>query len=106
MTVSKEDLLKPRLPEADVDVPGLGTVRIRALSRGEVLKLREFTDLEVIERKIIATGMVAPSLTEEEVAMWADAAPAGDIEIVSEAIAKLSGLDKGAERSAVSTFPH
>ena len=105
MAVSREDLFRPRLAEQDVDVPTLGTVRIRALSRGEVLKLRELGDLELIEQTIIATAMVDPVLTLEDVTRWAAVSPASELELVSEAIAKLSGLDEGAERAAVATFP-
>lgn len=105
MAVSRDELFRARLNEADVDVPGLGTVRIRALSRGEALELRKLEDLEEIEQRIIAAAMVDPALTLEDVARWAACSPASELEIVSEAIARLSGLDKGAERAAVSTFP-
>jgi hypothetical protein len=105
MAVSRDDLFRARLNTKDVDVPGLGTVRVRALSRGEVLELKKMEDLEQIERTIIATAMVDPALSMDDVAQWAAVSPASEIELVSEEIARLSGLDKGAERAAVSTFP-
>lgn len=113
MGIDKEALLKDRLNEAEVEVPGIGTVRVRGLSRGEVISMQKATDNEhtldgprvlVIERKMIALGMIEPQLTEDEVKQWQKAAPANEIDPVMAKISELSGLDKGAGKAAMRSF--
>lgn len=106
--MDKDLLLKPRLAEEDVPIPGVGTVRVRALSRGEVMAARKATDdnpdgprLLTLERKMLALAMVDPKLTESEVGEWQKAAGAGELDIVTEVVQRLSGLDKGADKSGV-----
>lgn len=101
MTVDRELLLKPRLPEDDVDVPGIGTVRVRGLNRVEVMTMQAVTAIEDRERKMLAAGMVDPKLTESEAGKWQKASPGGEIEPVSTRIAELSGLVEGADKSGL-----
>ena len=100
MTVDKAALFAPRLPEADVDVPGVGTIRVRALSRAEGMRIKDMKGTEATERLILAMGMVDPALTEAEVGQWMKAAPAAEIEPVSLKIAELSGLLDGSAQGA------
>jgi hypothetical protein len=106
----KESLFKPRLPEDDVDLPGIGTIRVRGLSRAEVMVMRKATDTAdnldgprvlVLERKMIAAAMVDPELTEAEVGQWQTAATAGELEPVTDRIQELSGMVEGAGKSGV-----
>lgn len=111
--MDKETLFKPRLNEAEVDIPGVGTVRVRGLSRVEVMSIRTAADNDpatldgkravVLERKMVALAMVDPKLSETEVARWQDAAPAGELEPVTDKISELSGLSEGASKSGVPT---
>lgn len=100
--LSKDQLLKGRLPEREVEIPDLGTVRVRGLSRAEVLKLQKLglDNVGALERKIVHLGLVDPALTEAEVDTWYEAAPGGELEPVSKAIQELSGLVEGAEKAA------
>jgi hypothetical protein len=111
--VDKDLLLKPRLAEADVEIPGLGTVRVRALSRAEVLLVRKATDNAegidgpralVLERKMLATAMVDPVLTEAEVGQWQQASAAGELEPVTRRIQELSGMLETSAKEAVKEF--
>lgn len=97
----KSRLLKPRLPEADVEVPGVGTVRVRGLTRDEVLVMRKATDNAnsidgprtlVLERKMLASAMVDPPMTEAEIGQWQKAAPAGELEPITHKVQELSGM--------------
>lgn len=108
--MDKAKLFAPRLPEADVEVPGLGvTVRVRGLSRVEVLAMRKATDNEntldgprvlVLERKMLAAGMVDPELTEAEAGRWQAASAAGELEPVVNKIQELSGLLEDSGKAA------
>jgi hypothetical protein len=89
----KERFLKARLPERDVDVDGVGTVRVRSLSRAEAGRLKEFVDNpEAGEVFVLATGLVDPVLSEDEVRQWQAAATSAEVEEVTTAILGLSGL--------------
>lgn len=105
--IDKEALFKPRLPEQAVDIPDVGEVRIRALSRSEVLAFRKRQlgdDVAAMERAMIAAALVQPALTEDEVGQWQAASAAGELEPLTNAIAELSGMDKAATKEAIKQF--
>lgn len=106
MTVDKKQLFKPRLPEAEVEVDG-GTVRVRGLSRIEVLLVQAAEGTAAQERRILRYGMVEPTVTETEAEKWQKAAPGGnggDLERVTGRIAELSGMAPAAEKDAYRNF--
>ena len=99
--MDKETFLKPRLPEADVDIPGVGAVRVRGLSRLEALQIQSGKqDMAALERAVIRLGLVDPALTPDEIDAWYAAAPAGEIVPIVSAIHDLSGLKEGAAKAA------
>lgn len=104
----KARLFKPRLDEEELELEGVGTVRIRALSREEVADAREDNvdrkdnvDYTGYEHQLIATSMVDPELTPDEVARWARAAPAGELVKVMDRIRELSKLDEESSKSDI-----
>lgn len=97
----KARLLKPRLPEAEVDVPGIGVVRVRGLNRVEAMAIQGTKGEEAIERKIIAFSC---GITEAEAGEWQKAGTAGELDEVSSKIAELSGLYDGAPKEAVKSL--
>lgn len=108
--MDKELLFKPRLEERDVEVAGVGTVRIRALTRDEVADTRERhhhgndpDDLDVTgyEDELVSLSLVDPALTPEEVRRWSAAAPAGELVMIMAAIRDLSALGEEAAKSRV-----
>jgi phosphoribosylformylglycinamidine (FGAM) synthase-like enzyme len=108
--VNKEALFKPRLSEETFEIEGLGEVRIRSLSRSEMLKIRNKRQegaLEVVEmeRLLLSTALVEPALTEDEVRQWQDASAAGELEPITRAIMRISGLEDAAPKDAVKRFP-
>lgn len=106
MTVTKELLLKSRLEEADVEIPGVGTVRVRALSRAEVLDVQKLQDKGTarMERRMLSLAMVDPQLTEAEVGEWQQASAAGEMEPVGLKVQELSGMLEGADKAAYKEF--
>jgi hypothetical protein len=101
--VDKQTLLAAgRLPEDDVQLPGVGTVRVRGLTRKELLELRVDVDKGLsIEQRMLAFGMVDPALSPEEAVVWQQISPANEIEMVTDAIGRLTGLGQGATKSHV-----
>ena len=106
MTVDKELLFKPRLPEADVELEGFGVVRVRGLSRSEVLAIQKIagSGTDVLERKMLAAALVDPRMTEGEVRQWQDAAPAGELEPITDKVQELSGVSSGAAKEVYRAF--
>lgn len=100
--MDKELLFQPRLPEDEVPIPGVGTVRVRGLSRWEVLAAQreQSKGAGAMERVMLRFGLVDPVLTEDEVARWQKSSPAGEIEPVARRIAVLSGIAPGADKEA------
>jgi hypothetical protein len=105
--MDKELLFKPRLDEADVEIAGVGTVRVRALSRFEVISITKASDLDAdgprlltLERKMLAAAMLDPVLTESEVKRWQEASAAGEMVKLIETIQRMSGMLEGVDKDA------
>lgn len=105
---SLDELITRDLEETDVELPSGQRVRVRALSRAEVLRIQKASrgdgdtvDAARIERMTLALGMVEPRMTEEQVGAWQAASKAGDvIGRATSAIRSLSGMDSDAPREA------
>lgn len=105
MPVDKAALLTKRFGVEDVEVPGVGTVQVRALTRAEALSVQGVEmDAEVLEQKLIAMAMVDPQLTEPEVKEWQGCATAGEIQIIVEAIVRISGMEGYTAKAAYANF--
>lgn len=102
MTVDKAALFTRRLTEEDIELPGVGTIRVRALSRAEALQVTDKKmPVELMEQKLLSMAMVDPVMSEQDVRAWQEAAGAGELEPVTEVIQRLSGLRKEAAKSGV-----
>jgi len=103
MTLTREQLLARKVGRAEpLDLPeGGGTVMVRGLTRAEALEMNDLKTVEERDNFIIATGLVEPKLSVEEVREWAAEASAGDTTAISMRIAELSGMAEGAGKSGV-----
>lgn len=100
MTVDKATLLARRLGEGEHEIEGVGTVRLRGLSRAEVLEIRKLGDTAKADRRMVSLALVEPALTEAEVRAWQENSTPGEIEALTVAIAELSGMGVGAAKDA------
>jgi hypothetical protein len=110
----KARLLGDRLAQEDVDIPGVGTIRVRGLSHEEVLLMQKTfgstanvdgSRALLIQRRLIAAGMVQPKMTEAEVHRWQRNAKFGELDLASDAISRLSGLEEAAVKTAHKSVP-
>ncbi len=101
--MDKEKLFVDRIGLEDYEVPGLGTIKLRALNRFQALLIAECKSTEQREIKMLKWGLVDPELTDAEIKRWYAASPAGEIENISKAIARLSGLMEGAAKEQFPT---
>lgn len=99
--IDREAFLKHRLGERTVELPGVGMVRVRGLSREEAFSLKKEADVEAMERKLVEIAMVEPKLSADDVAEWYAHAPAGEIDLIVGPIQELSALNEGAPKSGV-----
>lgn len=103
--MDKAALIARRIPERDVVIPGVGTVRVRGLTRAEALLVRHDVDGEVEkERMILALTMLDPPMTVEDASAWQDGSPAGEIEPITDVVMELSGMVSGSAKRAVKDF--
>lgn len=88
-------LSTPRFEEHTESIDGVGAITYRALSRDEVLNGRERNKGKTtaeIECYLVSLAMVDPVLTPEDVAQWQRMSPAGELERITTAIMRLSGM--------------
>ncbi len=109
--VSKEALLSKRVEtetgfaEEHVEIPGMGEVRVRGLSRLETLQIgRSTQDPGKAERMALAMGLVEPAMTEAEVAKWQKSCTSMELEPVYLAIGRLSGMLGDSAKQAYKEF--
>ena len=102
MTVDKAALLARRLGEDEHEIEGFGSVRLRSLSRAEVLALQKLNDTAESDRRMVSLCLIGPfTLTEDEVGIWQENSPPMEIERLTVAIRDLSGMGPGAAKSGV-----
>ena len=100
---SFDDLVSGSLDDdaQDVTLPSGKVVRVRGLSRHELLFNGKGTDdSQVIEARNVKSCLVEPKLTIHQVERWQRSSKAGgDFKVLSEVIRDLSGLGEGADKS-------
>jgi hypothetical protein len=94
----KAALFTVSLPVEDYELPDVGTIKIRGLSRREAVRLDNAPDAAARDVIIFRAGIVEPALTENEIRRMMDARPAGELEDLSRRIAELSRLLPGADQ--------
>lgn len=100
--ITKEQLLEQRFGVREYEIPGVGAIKVRSLTRGEALEVvGKELDKGASERFLLSKGLVEPSLTEADVKVWQDNSPAGEIQEIAKLITELSGLSDGAPKSGV-----
>jgi hypothetical protein len=93
-------LTGPRTHTRDVDIPGVGTITIRGVTRAEAFATRSATTEQDAEVQLIAAAVLHPALTVADAHRWCEVASAGEVEAVVRAILQESGLNPGAQNAA------
>jgi len=103
--MDKDALLAKRLTTEELDVPDVGTIKIRALTRSEALQLGDKKNTVERERHILVCAMVDPEMTYQDVKAWQDNATPGELEVITTAIARLSGMLDTSAKEVTGRFP-
>lgn len=105
MAVDKEALLQRRLKQEDVEIPGVGSVTVRSLSRAEAQKIHGVgMDPGVLERKMLAMAMVDPVMTEDEIEVWQQSVDVGELSLVVDAVIGISGMEVATPKELMQQF--
>lgn len=89
-------------PEPEtVEIPGVGTVAVRGLSRLEFLRAQKIDDPIKQERFLLSVAMTDPVMTEDDVAAWQRSSDPMEINVVAMKINELSGIAQGADKRSV-----
>ncbi len=104
--IDKDTLLsKTRVVEhSTVTIPGVGDVKVRGLTRAEVIQVQGAEDMGDMERRTLVAGLVEPILTADEVAEWQDSAMSLAVDMVSGTILKLSRMLPGQDEETEARF--
>lgn len=87
-----------------VTIPDVGDVKVRGLTRAEVIQCQDAEDTADMERRALVAGMVEPSLTAEEVAEWQSSGMSLAVDTVSGTILRLSRMLPGQDEEAEARF--
>jgi hypothetical protein len=103
MAITREQLLAERFGVRDYEIPDVGTVRVRPLTRSEALDVvgREMDKAEQ-EQLVLSQALIEPKMTMSDVAAWQSTSPAGEIQDLVQFVQQISGLAEGAPKSGVS----
>jgi hypothetical protein len=86
-----------------VEIPGVGDITVRGLSRFEFLVAQKKYPDDVLqqERFILAAALVDPAgLTEDDITAWQKASGPMEINAVATVVNRLSGIGKDAAKEA------
>lgn len=98
--MDKAKLLGDRMPTRKVRISG-GEVTVRALSRKAIHLLPvDAGDKVEVEATLLHFGMADPALTVDEAREWIGAAANGEIDKVTDAISRLSGIGRYSDKEA------
>lgn len=92
----------------EVEIPDKGTVLIRSLTRAEVhsnsMENNKKLTAEEVEARTLMFGLVDPELNIEEARQVLKLWPAGDVQVIVEAIMDISGFGKEKQAEAYERF--
>lgn len=86
----------------DVEIPGVGTVKVRGLSRFELLLAQKNypDDPLAQERFTLSVAMIDPEMSEQDILIWQKNSGPMEINEVSTVVNRLSGIGAGADKAA------
>lgn len=104
------DLTTPAVPvvsrEEDFELPSGLTVRIRPLTRMEVLIIgKRDLPTDKKEAAFMSKAMVLPAMSEEDVKRWQTNSATGDMQELTERVQEISGMTKKGAKATAEEFP-
>ena len=102
LTSKRDTGTESSFPEDYVVLEDTGVkVRVRGLSRHEVLHVQAQKSVAEVEQMTLALGLIEPRMTIPQVKAWQKASVGGEMEPVTARIGELSGMSNGARKQAI-----
>lgn len=105
--MDKSALFGGTLPTEEIEIPGKGTITVKALNRYEMLTANKGIDDNdpergfKIEQRMLSYALVDPKITVKDAERWQRSAPAAEITPVLNAINRLSGVSQDPKANPV-----
>lgn len=100
--LTRDQILARKLGHEVLDLPdGTGSITVRGLHRNEAMTVAALDDHYERDAYLIASGIVDPVMTVDDVKAWGEADGTDVLEFVSRRIGELSGMVEGAGKSRV-----
>lgn len=100
MALDKSALFAPRFETREYEIPGVGTIVIRALSRQEIMTVDHSRPMLEVEQVMVAAAMVDPAMTAADVAVWQANSPADELSAIIALINDMSGIKSTSNKEA------
>lgn len=102
LTARRDTGTESGFPEDDVILEGAGKrVRVRGLSRHEVLHVQNQKGIAAVEALTVSLGLIAPRMTIEQVKAWQKSSVGEEMDPVTQRIGELSGMLTGSRKQAM-----
>lgn len=102
LTAKRDTGTASAFPEDYVVLEDTGLkVRVRGLSRQEVIHVQNTKGVAAVEALTIHLGMLEPTMSIDQVKAWQKVSVGGEMEPVTKRIGELSGMLKGARKEAL-----
>ena len=98
--LTREQILARKMGQDVVEIEG-GTVTVRGLNRHEAMTAAAIEDHYERDAFLLASGLVDPAMSVEDVKAWGEVDNTNTLETVSRRIGELSGMVEGAGKSRV-----
>lgn len=92
------------LKTEEISLEGIGTIKVRALTRAESHEVSDAKTEVDKEKTILRWGMVDPEMSYQDVDNWMAAAPADQLQLVTLTISHLSGMLDGEGKQMYERF--
>jgi len=97
---SADEFFSAELPEEDVEIRPGKWVRVRALTRAEMIRAQKMEDRRLDqERYLVSLALVQPRMTEDEVGRWQRSSAFMELERIGRVINRLGGIGRDAAKS-------
>lgn len=104
--LTREQILSAKRGHEEVELADGGTVLVRGMKHAEAHELRKLKTVREQDAFMIATCLLEPEMTLDDVDAWFDVeGSSGDLQRISAAISKLSGLVPGQGKDATKSVP-
>lgn len=103
--LTREAILARKLGQEEVELSDGATVMVRGLTRAEAIEMGQLGTVAERDAWMVATGLVDPELSVDDVVAWFGQGAAGDADRIAKKITELSGMADGQAKGYTKSVP-